>query len=81
VKGGEVTEEEKKLAEVATLEKEKLKQIRKNQKEALKELRNAQKLQFEAEKAQSAKDRLKFIEQQTEIFTHFMSPKKQTAGR
>eukprot|EP01116_Phalansterium_solitarium_P005922 TRINITY_DN181_c1_g1_i1.p1 TRINITY_DN181_c1_g1~~TRINITY_DN181_c1_g1_i1.p1 ORF type:complete len:1111 (+),score=402.66 TRINITY_DN181_c1_g1_i1:110-3442(+) len=68
--------EEATTTEKARSERDRLKAVRLAQKRALEELRKEQNRQVSSDQDAHNRDRLNFLLQQTEIFTHFMSGKK-----
>jgi SWI/SNF-related matrix-associated actin-dependent regulator of chromatin subfamily A member 5 len=62
----------KDVADMARKDKERLKKIKLEQKKALEGLRTKQNELFAADQAKSANNRLKYLLDQTEIFTHFV---------
>jgi len=73
-------DEENQMKEIAKKEKEKLKQIRSARKKILEDMRKEQNRQIAVDQKQSAKERLRYLLQQTEIFSHFISGKKGTVS-
>lgn len=53
-------------------ERKKMRELKKEQKEALQAMRDQQNKEVEASRTQTHKDKLKFLLQQTDIYTHFM---------
>jgi len=74
----ETEEEKKQRLEAIKLEKERLKSVREQQKKQLAEVEAKQRQQLAEDKEKSAKDRLKFLLERTEIFTHFVGSKSTT---
>ncbi|GAM19037.1 hypothetical protein SAMD00019534_022120 [Acytostelium subglobosum LB1] len=69
----ETEEERKKRLETIALEKERLKKIKEEQRKQMAEIQKRQREELMADKEKSQKDRLKFLLERTELYTHFVS--------
>eukprot|EP01133_Synstelium_polycarpum_P020620 gene20620-24762_t len=74
----ETEEEKKERIEAIRLEKERLRGIKDEQRKQLAELEDRQREQLQQDKDKSQKDRLKFLLERTEIYSHFVSNSAKT---